>query len=394
MENNRKGENRKIPFNPAFPGAFRRLNPKAIPAILKGMSTIAFTGGGTGGHVYPAKPLIDRINRDYRGTSLYWIGSSGGMEESIVRGWDMTYYGIPSGKLRRYFDLKNFTDLFRILAGFFRARRVLKKNRPDYLFSKGGFVSVPPVMAAKTLGIPVYTHESDVTPGLATRLNSRFVKRIFLPYEASLPYQAAPFRDKCVVSGNPVRDQFFSGDAALGRKILGAPEDKPLLVVFGGSLGAEDMNRLVEKNLDRLTEFCFVVHQMGSKNFTPLNHENYLRAPYFDEEIYHIMAAADGAFSRAGAAFLWELAASRTPMLLLPLIKGSRGDQVYNARVFEEAGAARVLDENCLDGEIFVEAVRELLQERQTDWEAVNGGLKMGQAQDIILKTIEEDRSL
>ncbi|MDC7220096.1 MAG: UDP-N-acetylglucosamine--N-acetylmuramyl-(pentapeptide) pyrophosphoryl-undecaprenol N-acetylglucosamine transferase [Spirochaetales bacterium] len=358
------------------------------------MSTIAFTGGGTGGHVYPAKPLIDLIKKETPQKNIYWIGSAGGMEEDILKDWNIPYRGISSGKLRRYFDLKNFTDLFRIIAGFFQARRTLRKERPEFLFSKGGFVSVPPVLAAKTLGIPVYTHESDVTPGLATRINSRFVNKIFLPYEASLKYNSPKFRDKCVVSGNPVRDSFFAGEATKGRAFVGAPESMPILLVMGGSLGAEQLNKLVEENLEELTSFCFVIHQTGSKNFVPLERDNYYRAPYFKEELSHILTAATASLSRAGAAAIWELAASRTPMLLLPLISGSRGDQVYNARVFEEAGAARILDEKTdLDGDSFISAVKAVLQENNTDWAAVHSTLKMGQAQKIILKTIEEDRA-
>ena len=353
--------------------------------------TIAFTGGGTGGHVYPAKPIIDRILRDNPEKSLFWIGSAGGMEEAIIKGWDIPYHGIPSGKLRRYFDLKNFTDLFRILRGFFTARRVLRKNRPDFLFSKGGFVSVPPVLAARSLGIPVYTHESDVTPGLATRINSRFVNRIFLPYEESVQYTAAPYRHKCVVSGNPVRESFFTGDPVRGRSFIGASGNLPVLLVMGGSLGAEQLNRLVEDRLDELTKFCFVVHQTGKGNYTPLERENYFRAPYFNEELFDIIAAADGAISRAGAAAIWELAASKTPMLLLPLVKGSRGDQVYNARIFEKAGAAVILGEKELDGESFIEKVKGLLTGKSPDWEGIGDKLKMGQAQDIILSTIGED---
>jgi UDP-N-acetylglucosamine--N-acetylmuramyl-(pentapeptide) pyrophosphoryl-undecaprenol N-acetylglucosamine transferase len=350
-----------------------------------------FTGGGTGGHVYPAKPLIDSLLTDGADRRVYWIGSSRGMEKGIVEKWDIPYYGISSGKLRRYFDLQNFTDLFRIMAGFFQARRILRRDRPLFLFSKGGFVSVPPVLAAKSLGIPVYTHESDVTPGLATRINSRFVTKIFLPYEESLKYMAPAFRSRCLVSGNPVRKEFFSGNPGKGREFVKAPEGLPVLLVMGGSLGAERINRLVEDNLQELTRFCFVIHQTGTANYIPLDHENYFRAPYFNEEISHLIACADGALSRAGAAAVWELAAGRTPMLLLPLIKGSRGDQVHNARIFEEAGAARVLDENTLKNEFFLLAVKELLKGPGKDWESINGALKMGQARDIILKSIGED---
>lgn len=355
---------------------------------------IAFTGGGSGGHVYPAKPIIDRLLED-QPHSLYWIGSSNGIEKEIVEGWVIPFKGIPSGKLRRYFSWQNFTDIFKILAGFFVARGILKKNPPLYLFSKGGFVSVPPVLAAKSLGIPTYTHDSDVTPGLATRINSRVVRKIFLPYEKSLKYTSSKFRYKTVVSGNPVRPEFFTGDPQEGRDYLKVPNNLPILLVLGGSLGASHINSLVEESLDELTKFCFVVHQTGTLNFTPLERENYHRAPFFLDELYSIMAAASGALSRSGAGSIWELSASKTPMLLLPLGACSRGDQAYNAQVFEESGAAKILNEKTLTSIELVEQVSQLLsKEGKRDWEKINRALNMGQAQTIILNTIEEDLKL
>jgi UDP-N-acetylglucosamine--N-acetylmuramyl-(pentapeptide) pyrophosphoryl-undecaprenol N-acetylglucosamine transferase len=315
------------------------------------------------------------------------------VERKIVADWDLEYYGIPSGKLRRYFSFQNFTDIFRIMAGFFKARKILRKKRPSYLFSKGGFVSVPPVLAARSLGIPVFTHDSDVTPGLATRINSPFARKIFLPYRKSLDYTSPKYRVKCIVSGNPVRKEFFTGKAEKGREFVGAPDNVPLLLVLGGSLGAEQINTLVEKNLDALSEFCFVVHQTGSNNFSPLEHDNYYRAPYFNEELYDIMAAAGGALTRCGATSLWELTASKTPLLMMPLIAGSRGDQPYNARIFEEAGAGTILNEKELNPDIFISRIKALFNETQNKerFEKAAAFLNLGKAESIILRTIEEE---
>lgn len=356
---------------------------------------IAFTGGGTGGHVYPAKPIMDAL-RENAGSSdpaFYWIGSKTGVEREIVASWDIPYFGISSGKLRRYFSWQNVTDVFRIIAGFFQARRILKRDRPAFLFSKGGFVSVPPVVAARTLGIPVYTHESDVTPALGTRINSRFVNKIFIPYEETLPYMKPGLRPKCVVSGNPVRGEFFSGNRDKGRAWADVQGNLPLLLVLGGSQGAEQINRLIEENLEELTRFCHIVHQTGPKNYTPLQHVNYTRIAYLKEEIYDVMAAADGALTRCGANSLWELAASKTPLLMLPLRVGSRGDQVYNAELFQKAGAGIVLDEKDMGGRSIVEHVKNLLLGNGGDTvlKDLSISLKIGRAPRIILDSIRED---
>lgn len=305
---------------------------------------IAFTGGGTGGHVFPGLAVAEELAA--RGYSRFlWIGSRGGMEEDLVKRAGISYRGISSGKLRRYFSFRNFTDLFRIVAGYFQARRILKQERPDLLFSKGGFVSVPPVYAARSLGIPVFCHESDLDPGLATRISAGKASTLFVPYQQTREHLSARYGDKVVLSGNPVRRIFRSGDRERGRKMLGVPDGMPVLVVLGGSSGAAQINDLLDPILPDLCRKCFVVHQMGDSGFRKKAISHYYPAPFFNEELADILAAADLSVSRAGAGALWELAVTRTPAVLIPLgTATSRGDQIRNARIFEQGGMAVVLD--------------------------------------------------
>ena len=285
--------------------------------------TVAMTGGGTGGHVYPALPLIRKLKA--QDCTIYWIGSTAGIEKDLAYRWDLPYKGISTGKLRRYFSFRNFTDLFRIVSGFFQSLLLLGKLKPVFLFSKGGFVSVPPVLAAWCLGIPVYTHDSDVDPGLATKINSRFARKIFVAYNASLKFYPAKLQRKVVVSGNPVRSEFADESQKLPASWLERIGGRKVLVVIGGSLGAVQLNNLVRESLADLGEDIFIIHQMGEKNYIPSDSENYMPLPYINEELPALFQKADLAFSRSGAGTLWELAAAGTPALLLPLAAGSRG---------------------------------------------------------------------
>ncbi len=326
---------------------------------------IAFAGGGTGGHIYPGIAVADEIKSLARAQGLelelYWIGNSSGMDRDIVSknltasGGSITkFYGIPSGKLRRYFSLQNFLDLFKIAAGFFKSLALLLTLKPDCLFSKGGFVSVPPCLAARILGIPYYTHECDFTPGLATRLNAKGARNILLSYTETAAYFKGPLAEKCRTTGNPVRPVFYESEsdgAAEGRRFLGiGPEEKkPLLLVLGGSLGAKQINELLLENLDWLTERFSVVHQTG-KAFAQEHpemmegREGYRPYAFIYAEMPSVVQAADIVLSRSGANSIWECAVCRKPMLLIPLVgSGTRGDQLDNARYFERAGAALVL---------------------------------------------------
>lgn len=348
-------------------------------ARAAGKITIAFTGGGTGGHIYPGLAVADELKAllDARDLSseIHWIGASRGMDSHLVE-QDLTsrggsvfcFHGIPSGKLRRYFSLKNFTDLFRIFAGFVRSLFILARLKPAFLFSKGGFVSVPPCAAARILGIPYFTHECDMTPGLATRINSRGAENILLSYEETKRYFKGAQKEKCVVTGNPVREVFYEAGRAEAAELLPAGQSaKPVLLVLGGSLGARQINSLVIDCLDELTRDFFVVHQCGAafakenQDFMKRKVEGYRVLPFIYGELPALMRAADVIVSRAGANSIWECAVCARPMLLIPLgTEGSRGDQIDNAKYFESRGAAVVLAGQDATKEAFLAALERM----------------------------------
>jgi UDP-N-acetylglucosamine--N-acetylmuramyl-(pentapeptide) pyrophosphoryl-undecaprenol N-acetylglucosamine transferase len=304
---------------------------------------VAFTGGGTGGHIYPALALAQALHNACPELDAFYIGSNAKMDRAIVNSAGLRFYGVPAGKLRRYFSLKNFLDAFKVVAGILCARRVLKKERPMLVFSKGGFVSVPAVFAAASLGIPVWTHESDVSPGLATKLNSRFAQKIFTTYEKTGAFFPPDIRNKVVVSGQPVRAAFRGADAAAGRAFVGCPQGVDMLVVLGGSQGAKEINDAVAGALDELVKDFFVVHQTGGSG-EGVRAARYFAVPSINEEMPAVLAAATLVVGRAGAGTVWEAATVGVPMVLLPLYGGAtRGDQVENADYFAKHGAAVVL---------------------------------------------------
>ncbi len=309
------------------------------------MNKIAFTGGGTGGHIYPGLAVISRL-QDAFPCSIFWIGSENGLDQSIVESAGVPFYSIPSGKLRRYFSFQNFADIFKIFSGFIKARRIFKKEKPDLLFSKGGFVSVPPCMAAKSLGIPVFSHESDFSPGLATRLNLRVSETIFTAYDETISMLPEKYRTRAKAMGNPVRREFRGADAGKGIAFLGIKDKLPIILVLGGSQGALEINDIIRGALDGLTKEFNVVHQTGDKDSgEPVSREHYFPYRYIKNEMPDVLAAADMVVGRSGAGTVWESASQGKPMVLIPLCgSGTRGDQVENAGVFENAGAAVVLN--------------------------------------------------
>ncbi len=327
---------------------------------------LAFTGGGTAGHVFPGLAVAEEILRRWRGPVL-WIGTRRGIERGLVEAAGIPFHGIPAGKLRRYFSLRNLTDLAKIAAGILSSAVVLARRRPVLLFSKGGFVSVPPVVAASLLGIPCVTHESDFDPGLATRINLRFCQTVFLSFPETLEHIPQAYRGKAVVTGNPVRASMLHGMREEGRRIVGCPDGVPLLLVLGGSLGSSAVNALVAAALPRLSASAFVVHQMGEREFVASRRKNYFTAPFFRDELPHVMAAADLVVSRSGANSLAELAALGKPSLLIPLPQGgmSRGDQIRNAALFRDRGAAVVLPQEEATGDSLAEAAVGLLADRE-----------------------------
>ena len=346
---------------------------------------VVFAGGGTGGHIYPGLAVADSLRelcqKNNRRLKIFWIGNSAGMDKDIVcknvdangnRSADV-FYGIPSGKLRRYMSFRNFLDLFKIFAGLVCSFFILLKTRPAVLFSKGGFVSVPPCFAAKLLHIPVFTHECDFTPGLATKINSKSAKKILISYEETKNYLSAAAKSKAVVTGNPVRPVFYNANAGSGLSFLGIKnKDKPVLVVVGGSLGAKQINDLVKQNIQWLCENFIVVHQTGAKNVDDAAicvqsdeiSKNYKPYPFIYKEMPDVMMCADVILSRAGANSIWECASLDKPMVLVPLCgSGTRGDQEDNAAFFEKKGAAIVLSGENATGEKLVESLSVLLDE-------------------------------
>lgn len=328
--------------------------------MAKNTNLIVFTGGGTAGHVFPAFPVIERLRAE--GRDILWIGSSRGMERQLVEEAGIPYRGVPSGKLRRYFSFRNFTDLFLICGGFFKSFLILARLRPAVLMSKGGFVSVPPVAAARLLRIPSLTHESDVDPGLATRLNLKLGSRPLLAYEDTRDYLDSDAAARALVTGNPVRDSLLAGNRDEGRRIAGldTADSRPLILVLGGSQGAREVNNLITGSLDTLIESAAIVHQTGSGNPAVEDRPGYLSRPFFSEELPHLLAAADFAVARSGAGSLWELAATGTPALFVPLRGATRGDQLLNASKAEKTGMSITLSEDA-DPVVFVDIITTLL---------------------------------
>jgi UDP-N-acetylglucosamine--N-acetylmuramyl-(pentapeptide) pyrophosphoryl-undecaprenol N-acetylglucosamine transferase len=314
---------------------------------------VVFTGGGTGGHIYPGLAVIESLRESFSGR-IVWLGSAKESDRRVVEAAGIEYRALPAGKLRRSFSLENAADAFRVAAGFFAARRILKELRPALLFSKGGYVSVPPCKAAASLGIPVFTHESDLSAGLATRINAGSAERILVSYEETRNSFGPELRGRVAVVGNPVRAAIRSGDAAKGREILGAEPDLPIVMFIGGSQGARQVNELVSAIVPELTKRATVVHQTGEAAASPSSAMTlstmaspagrYRPFAYIRDEMPHLLAAADLIVGRSGASSLWEAGALGKPMVLVPLAgSGTRGDQVDNARLFEAAGAAKVL---------------------------------------------------
>ncbi|MFA6508249.1 MAG: undecaprenyldiphospho-muramoylpentapeptide beta-N-acetylglucosaminyltransferase [Treponemataceae bacterium] len=322
------------------------------------MITIAFTGGGTGGHIYPGLAVIERLRRKIN-CNVVWLGSNVGMDRSIVEGAGIEFIGIPSGKLRRYFTFRNALDVFKVFFGYIVSRSVLSRIKPALLFSKGGFVSVPPCAAAHGLKIPVFTHESDYSPGLATRLNSRWADTILVAYPQSISALPEAVRPRALSIGNPVRSAFKDADPDRGRRFLEVGSDDRILLVLGGSQGAKQVNDLVAANLAQLSEKYVVVHQTGPDQASagPVS-ARYKPYQYIRDELPDVLAAAELVVGRSGAGTVWESAAAGKPMVLVPLCgSGTRGDQVENADYFQSIGAAISLVGSAATAEAFLSAI-------------------------------------
>lgn len=327
------------------------------------MKKIVMTGGGTAGHVTPNIALMPALKD--AGYEITYIGSYQGMEKGLIEAQNIPYYGISSGKLRRYFDLKNFTDPFKVLKGFGEAIRLMHKLKPDIVFSKGGFVSVPVVLAAKYCHVPAIIHESDITPGLANKIAIRGAKKVCCNFPETMKYLP---EGKAVLTGSPIRQELFRGNAAAARKLCHISDDgKPVLLIIGGSSGSKVINDAVRQVLPQLLERFNVIHLCGKGNLdTSLNGRvGYTQMEYASEELPDIFALADLVISRAGANSICELLALHKPNILIPLsAAASRGDQILNANSFKKQGFSYVLEEESLTGDILLDAVRDVYANR------------------------------
>lgn len=319
------------------------------------MKHLLCTGGGSAGHVVPAIPVM-ALARE-RGARVSFVGSRSGLEERLLASEGVDYHGIAAGKLRRYLSVENGRDLFRVVAGVWQAYWLLGRLAPDVVFSKGGFVSFPVVLAAWLRRVPVVAHESDLSPGLANRLALPFVRTLCVTFAET---RTPRFRGRRVVTGTPLRGALLQGDAGRGRALLEAPEGRPVLLVTGGSLGADALNRAVRDALDVLLETFVVVHVCGPGKDSGYRTPGYHPFEFVSETWGDLLAAADLVVSRAGANSLFELLALGKANLLIPLSpRVSRGDQVENAEYARAHGFSRVLDETQLTPERLVAEVLE-----------------------------------
>ncbi|MGA0839895.1 MAG: UDP-N-acetylglucosamine--N-acetylmuramyl-(pentapeptide) pyrophosphoryl-undecaprenol N-acetylglucosamine transferase [Pseudomonadales bacterium] len=317
------------------------------------MTHLVCTGGGTAGHVLPALPVMERALA--AGWQVTFVGSRSGFEERLLAGLPVRYAGVTTGKLRRYLASENLVDAFRVLVGMVQALLLLRRLRPDVVFSKGGFVSFPVVFAAGCLRIPVLAHESDLSPGLANRMALPFVSTLAVTFPGT---HLADFRGRQVVAGSPLRPLLRSGQAARGRAWLGVPADRPLLLVTGGSLGADRLNRALIAALPELLPQFAVIHVCGPGKRSEVDLPGYRAFEFVRDEWGDVLAAADLVVSRAGANTLFELLALRKPALLVPLsARASRGDQLENAAWAVAAGYCRSMQDDGLDGAALAAAV-------------------------------------
>ncbi len=326
------------------------------------MKRIVLTGGGTAGHVTPNMALIPRLKE--LGYEIHYIGSYDGIERKLIEQYRIPYYGISSGKLRRYFDWKNFSDPFKVLKGYAQARALLKKLKPDVVFSKGGFVSVPVIMAANHRKIPAIIHESDITPGLANKLAIPHASKVCCNFPETLKYLPA---EKAVLTGSPIRKELLSGNRLKGLDLCHFKTDKPVILIIGGSSGSQFINEMVRGILPELLKTCQVLHLCGKGNLDASlkDTDGYAQFEYANQELSDLFAASDLVVSRAGANAICELLALRKPNILIPLsASASRGDQILNARSFERQGYSMVIEEEQLNESVLLDAIHKLFKER------------------------------
>lgn len=351
------------------------------------MKTIILTGGGTAGHVTPNIALFDALKE--RGYDIHYVGSYSGIERELTEPCGITYHGISSGKLRRYLSAKNFTDAFRVVKGFFEANKLVRRLKPDVIFSKGGFVSVPVALAGKLNRVPVIIHESDMTPGLANKLAFSSARRICCNFPETIEHIP---RKKAVLTGLPIRAELFRGSKDTGRRLCGFNDDKPVILVIGGSQGSAAINEAIRNILPDLLGDFNIVHLCGKgkKADELCETSGYAQFEYAAEDMKDLLALADIVVSRAGANAICELLALKKPNLLIPLTRNaSRGDQILNADSFKRRGFSMVLYEEDITDDTLKDAIGSLYK-RRGDYIAAMSEAKSPDAVQTIVSLIEE----
>ena len=353
------------------------------------MKKIVLTGGGTAGHVTPNIALLPGLKQ--LGYEIHYIGSYEGIESRLIADFDIPYYGVATGKFRRYIDVKNLTDPFRVIKGYSEARKIIKEIGPDIVFSKGGFVSVPVVRAAASLHVPCIIHESDMTPGLANKLCIPVADKVCCNFPETLQYLP---KDKAVLTGSPIRAELAKGNKEEGLRLCGFEPGIPVIMVIGGSLGAANVNAAVRSALPELLKDFQIVHICGKEKVDNLllTTKGYKQFEYVKQELKDLFAMADLVISRAGANAICELLALQKPNLLIPLSNGSRGDQILNAQSFESQGYSLVLKEDDITDRILTDAVHDLYFNRVSYIDAMQHSHQKDSIQ-TILNLIEETYS-
>ncbi|MCA0983968.1 undecaprenyldiphospho-muramoylpentapeptide beta-N-acetylglucosaminyltransferase [Halobacillus yeomjeoni] len=321
---------------------------------------ILFTGGGTAGHVIVNLALIPEFQK--QGYKVDYIGSYNGIERQLIESLDgVTYHGISTGKLRRYVSKENIKDPFKVLKGGLQALRIISKVKPQVIFSKGGFVSVPVVAAAKMKNVPTIIHESDYTPGLANKLSFPFAKKVLATFPETMTHLP---KEKAEYIGAVVREELFEGSKEKGLSYSGFNASKPVVLVMGGSTGSKKINDAIRNNLDELLKEVQIVHLCGKNNKDDsIQRQGYAQFEYVNEELKDLFAATDYIVSRAGSNSIFEFLALRKPMLLIPLSRNaSRGDQILNADSFVNQGYAYKLEEEELTDETFQKELQKLMK--------------------------------
>lgn len=346
------------------------------------MKKIILTGGGTAGHVTPNIAIIPKLKE--LGYEINYIGSKDGIEKRLIENENIPYYGISTGKLRRYLSKENVSDMFKVVSGITEASKIIKKLKPDIIFSKGGFVSVPVVLGAKLHRVPIVIHESDITSGLANKIAIPFAKAVCVTFEEAL--HLVP-RKKSYYTGTPIRKELFEGNRDKGLKMCNFTGKKPVVMMMGGSLGSVKINNCLYEALDTILKDFDLVHICGKGNLKEKfkNKKGYKQFEYISEGLSDIFAMADIIISRAGSNSISEFLALKKPSLLIPLSRNaSRGDQILNALSFERKGYSSVIKEEDMTAEKIIEGINTLYKDREKFISNMEKGSKLNGVEEVI----------